>query len=308
MAVVITMAAALPLSAASGAPDEADACFGAAARAHPHACERWTSSRTATPDPRVADSLPGAPCDIIERRDVLSVCAFGREPSDAVATVALVGDSHAAHWRGALEVVAQAHGWRALSMMRSSCPLSKAVRDLDEPKFTLCRDWKELVFQWFREHPEIETVFVSGLTGGSGVVPARGRSRFRTAVAGFRRAWEALPPTVERIIVIRDTPKTRPDVTQCVERAIERGTLPNRACSTTRRDSLDVDAAMVAARKWPSPRVQSVDLTHYFCGRRRCYPVSGGVLVLRDQHHMTATYSTTLGPMLLRKSAPLLVR
>lgn len=305
---IVTAAIALPLSAANGASDEAAPCFGAAARAHPDACEPWTSSRTATPDPRIADSLPGAPCDVVERRGVLSVCAFGRAPSDAVATVALVGDSHAAHWRGALEVVAQAHGWRALSMMRSSCPLSKAVRDLDEPKFTLCRDWKELVFQWFQEHPEIETVFVSGLTGGSGVRPARGRSEFRTAVAGFRRAWEALPPTVKKIIVIRDTPKTRPDVTRCVERAIELRKLPDRACATARRESLDDDAAMVAARESRSPRVQSIDLTRYFCGRRQCYPVSGGVLVLRDQHHMTATYSTTLGPMLLQKSAPLLAR
>jgi SGNH domain (fused to AT3 domains) len=306
--VTITIVIALPLSAASGASDDAAACFGAAARANPLACEPWTSSRTVTPDPRIADSLPGAPCDFIEKRDVLSVCAFGRAPSDAVATVALVGDSHAAHWRGALEVVAQARGWRALSMMRSSCPLSKAVRDLDEPKFTLCRNWKTLVFQWFQEHPEIETVFVAGLTGGSGVKPAGGRSQFRTAVAGFRRAWESLPPTVKKIIVIRDTPKTRPDVTQCVARAIQRRELPDRACSTSRSESLDADAAMVAARELRSPRVQSVDLTHYFCGRRRCYPVSGGVLVLRDQHHMTATYSTTLGPMLLSKSAPLLAR
>jgi SGNH domain-containing protein len=304
---VVAAAIALPLSAASGASD-APECFGAAARDDQHACEPWTSSRTVTPDPRTADSLPGAPCHFIEKRDVLSVCAFGRPESDAIATVALVGDSHAAHWRGALEVVAQAHGWRALSMMRSSCPLSKAVRDLDEPKFTLCRNWKTLVFQWFQEHPEVETVFVAGLTGGSGVKPAGGRSEFRTAVAGFRHAWESLPPTVKKIIVIRDTPKTRPDVTQCVEGAIQRGELPDRACSTTRRESLDADAAMVAAREWPSPRVQRIDLTHYFCGRRRCYPVSGGVLVLRDQHHMTATYSTTLGPMLLRKSAPLLAR
>jgi SGNH domain-containing protein len=259
-----------------------------------------------TPDPAAADSMPSAPCDMIERNGELTVCAFGRPAADARATVALVGDSHAAHWRGALEVVAQAKGWRALSIMRGSCPLSKAVRNTHEPKFSACREWKALVFAWFQQHPEVQTVFVSGLTGGSGVVPSRGRSEFQTAVAGYRRAWEALPATVKQIIVIRDTAKARPDVTACVERAIAHQRPPARACATPRRESLDPDPAVAAARAWRSPRVQSVDLTRYFCDHRRCDPVVGGVLVLRDQHHMTATYSTTLGPILLRKVSPLL--
>jgi SGNH domain (fused to AT3 domains) len=291
-----------PVATSAGA---ATPCFGAAARDHPRECAD-AAPLPVTPDPAIADTLPGAPCTIVEKRDELSVCAFGRPPADAVATVALVGDSHAAHWRGALEVVARAYGWRALSMMRSSCPLSNAVRDLAEPKFSLCRDWKPLVFQWFREHPEVETVFVAGLTGGSGVRPARGKGRWQTAVAGFRDAWAALPPTVKRIVVIRDTPKTRPDVTACVERAVARRRAPSGACSTRRAESLDPDPAFAAAGAWRSPRVRRIDLTRYFCGPRRCYPVVGSVLVLRDQHHMTATYSTTLGPMLLRKVASVL--
>jgi hypothetical protein len=305
--VAVTVSAALmssPLSFAGGQPSE---CFGAAARNHATAC-RTVARHEVTPDPKIADSLPGAPCTIIEHREELSVCAFGRPAADAVGTVALVGDSHAAHWRGAVEVVAQSYGWRALSLMRSSCPLSTAVRDLDEPKFTLCRNWKELVFQWFQEHPEIETVFVSGLTGGSGVRPARGKSEWSTAVAGFTGAWKQLPPTVKRIIVIRDTPKTRPDVTQCVGRALAAHRVPAQACSTSRAASVDPDPEFAAAARWGSSRVQRVDLTRYFCGARRCYPVIGGVLVLRDQHHMTATYSSTLGTMLLRRVAPLLAR
>jgi hypothetical protein len=304
VAAVAVLIAAVVGSTSVAATDPA-ACFGAAARDHPHECSR-AASLPVTPDPAIADSLPGAPCKIVEKHDELSVCAFGRPAGDAVPTVALVGDSHAAHWRGALEVVAQAYGWHAVSMMRSSCPLSTAVRNLAEPKFTLCRHWKPLVFEWFREHPEIETVFVAGLTGGSGVRPAPGKSRWQTAVAGFRDAWRALPPTVKRIVVIRDTPKTRPDVTACVERAAAHQQQPGRACSTRRADSLDPDPAFAAARARPSPRVHRVDLTRYFCGRWRCYPVVGNVLVLRDQHHMTATYSTTLGPMLLRKVALLL--
>src|SRR5262249_1598181 len=126
----------------SAARESSSRCFGAPARNHALACERHAQRLAVTPDPKVADSLPGAPCDIVERRGDMSVCAFGRPIENATATVALVGDSHAAHWRGALEVVSQAYGWHALSLMRSSCPLSTAVRNLEEPKFSLCRQWK----------------------------------------------------------------------------------------------------------------------------------------------------------------------
>jgi hypothetical protein len=299
--VASVVALALATAGSVAAADET-ACVGAAARDPDRTCSPQRASLSVTPDPGIADSQRGAPCTFVEKWDGFSVCAFGTPAEEAVATVGLVGDSHAAHWRGAVDVLARAHGWRGLSMMRSSCPLSKAVRDLDEPKFTACRHWKAQAFRWFAEHPEVETVFVAGLTGGSGVRPSRGRTRFATAVAGFRRAWAALPPTVKRIVVIRDTPKTRPDVTSCVARAVKRSRPPGRACATRRSASLDRDPAIAAARAEGSARVRTIDLTRYFCGPRRCYPVIGGVLVLRDQHHMTATYATTMGPFLLREA------
>jgi hypothetical protein len=43
-----------------------------------------------------------------------------------------------------------------------------------------------------------------------------------------------------------------------------------------------------------------VDLTPHFCGRRRCFPVVGGVLVHKDTDHLTRRFSRTLGPYLLR--------
>jgi hypothetical protein len=49
-----------------------------------------------------------------------------------------------------------------------------------------------------------------------------------------------------------------------------------------------------------SSRVRLVDLNRFICDRRRCYPVVGGALVYKDQHHLTAVFATTLGPYLQR--------
>ncbi len=45
-------------------------------------------------------------------------------------------------------------------------------------------------------------------------------------------------------------------------------------------------------------KVHLVDLNSAICPRERCSPVIGGVLVYRDNNHITATYAATLAPRL----------
>ena len=91
-----------------------------------------------------------------------------------------------------------AKSWGGLSITRSSCPLQKALRDLREPRRTQCRRWKDDVFAWFAAHPEVRTVFVAGLSGGSGVVPSPGRSRFATSVRAISRRGRRSGPADRR--------------------------------------------------------------------------------------------------------------
>jgi hypothetical protein len=277
------------------------ACFGAAARDPRTPCRDVQLNDFVYPRPALAAQLPNGRCTPVERSEHLNVCGFGVESEDAGETVVLVGDSHAGHWRAALEIVAQERGWRGLSMTHTSCPLSTAVRDLaGSVRFDACVAWKQAVFAWFTQHPEIHTVFVAGLSGGQSVLPSHGRSRFATSVSGYRNAWRSLPATVTRIVVIRDTPKMRKETGACVNRALSHGRRPGATCSMPRRVVLDRDPMIVAASRMPASRVRTVDLTRFFCDRA-CYPVIGGALVMRDQNHMTAAFSTTLGPYLLRK-------
>ncbi|HYB23785.1 MAG TPA: SGNH hydrolase domain-containing protein [Solirubrobacteraceae bacterium] len=287
-----------PLPAGVSATLVRQPCFGAASRNPLRPCANPRLNLAVTPAPQIARSVPNTPCRLI--RESPAVCEFGAPAGRAQATIALVGDSHAGHWRGALVDVALAHDWRGLSITHTSCPLSKAVRRLPTPaRFRACAAWKNEVFAWFARHPEVHTVFVSGLSGGMGVYPSDGRSQFQTSVAGYIAAWSALPATVAHIIVIRDTPKMLADTNACVAVAVSARRPPGSACAVARSAVLDPDPLVAAARRLHSPRVQVIDMTHFFCGARLCYPVIGGALVLRDVTHMTSVYSTTLGPYLL---------
>jgi hypothetical protein len=150
------------------------------------------------------------------------------------------------------------------------------------------------VFAWLTAHSEVRTLFVAGLSGGSGVVAPRGMSRFEASVRGYLDAWAALPG--RRIVVLRDTPKFRGSTDVCVTRALRRGRPPGTTCSLPRSLSLVRDPAVAAAGR---AGLEVLDLSPFFCGQR-CHPVIGGALVVRDANHLTGTYSATLGPYVLR--------
>jgi hypothetical protein len=274
--------------------DASPACFGAAARDPLRPCANPALRGTVRPLPDEARTLPNSACRPVERQP--PVCAFG---ASAGPVIALIGDSHAGHWRGALDFVAHSKGWRGLSLTHSSCPLQKALRDLREPRRTQCRRWKRQMFAWLERHPGVGTVFVAGLTGGWGVLARARRSRLETAVVSYADDWRALPATVTRIVVIRDTPKMRSATDRCVTRAIASSRAPGTACAVPRARALDRDPAIRAAERMADERLRTVDLTRFFCDAV-CYTVIGGALVLRDNTHMTGTFSATLGPYLLR--------
>ena len=280
----------------------AEPCFGAAARDAERPCENPALDRAVEPRPLAARDAPIFPCKGLVEDGPLRGCAFGVPAEAATEPVAVVGDSHASGLRPALDQVAQAYGWSGVSLTHASCPLSTAVRDLIESnRFASCARFKRDVFDWFARHPEIRTVFVAGLTGGTGVRPSFGRDRFETAVGGYMDAWNRLPPTVRRIVVVRDSPKSPSGAKGCIEFAGRLGLASDLLCATPRELALDPDPMVAAAARMGSPRVQVVDLTSAYCDEDLCYPVVGGALVHRDTNHLTATFAATLGPQLLRQ-------
>jgi peptidoglycan/LPS O-acetylase OafA/YrhL len=276
-------------------------CFGAASRDPEHPCSNAKLRLRVVPTPLEAKNGPNAPCEVAFHIQGKKVCSFGVPERHAAATIALIGDSHAGHWRYAVQEVARANNWHGLGIGHASCPLSKAIRPLQGSDRAHCIRWKRDVFRWLDDHPEVSTIFVSQLSGGTGVVPSNGRDAFGTAVAGYLAAWKALPPSVKHVIVIRDTPKVRGNTDTCIERAMARHRPAGPACAVPRGGALDRDPAAVAAGRDRSGRIQVADLTRFFCDRSRCFPVIGGALVFKDSTHVTSVYAATLGPYLGRR-------
>jgi peptidoglycan/LPS O-acetylase OafA/YrhL len=279
--------------------EHAPRCFGAASRDPARPCVNPALRAMVVPTPVEATTLANAPCRVIERDERLRVCAFGAEPVHARATVAVLGDSHASHWRPALDVVARARRWRGLSITRTGCPFSLATPDADEPVRSHCAQWNRQVLAWFGRHPEVRSVLVAAHAGGD-VAVRRGQDVFAAKQRGYADAWGALPRSVGRLVVLRDTPKMPAAALACVQDAVDHHRPTASACAVPRRRSLQPDPQVAAATALGSPRVRVIDLTAQLCDARWCFPVVGGALAFKDADHLTPVFAATLGPVLAR--------
>ncbi|UTI64051.1 hypothetical protein NBH00_22280 [Paraconexibacter antarcticus] len=277
-------------------------CFGAAARDHQHPCSNAQLRYKVLPTPDDAVIEPNAECTPVVTKARPFVCTFGFVPPEAAradTTVALVGDSHATHWRAALDPVARSEEWAGVSLTRSSCPFSTTTPVLDKATARACVKWNPQVQAWFRRHREVSTVFTSEHIQVR-VKDSRHRGQFEAKVRGYMNQWRALPSTVKHVVVIKDTPRATGNTADCVTNALHKKERAGAACAIPRSFAIKPDPAVEAVRRLHSSRYLAIDMTSYFCSARSCPPVIGGALVFKDPGHITRVYGETLGPYLQR--------
>jgi hypothetical protein len=308
--VAIVVLGVLAISATSVAPSsgqdaarpaaelEAERCFGAASRDPERRCVNRELLYTVVPSPSEARNGQNSPCLPVDRTEELYPCVFGTPPDQAVKTIALVGDSHAGHWRAALEVVARQRRWHGISLTQTGCPMTQATPILKGRQRDDCLEYNRALKPWLESHPQVSAVFTS--QHGGKVVTAPGQDQYEAQVEGFVRSFEDLPPSVESMIVIRDTPWSTQTAPACIEEAVADRDRPDLECAIPRKRALRKDLAAVAGTLMRSPRVKVIDMTPFMCGKRKCFPVVGGALVHKDGGHITQTFSRTLGPFLGR--------
>ena len=65
---------------------------------------------------------------IVGYRAKLKECSFGAGEQVLV----LFGDSHAAQWAPALQLIAAGHGWRFITLTKASCPAARVTLQMPQ--------------------------------------------------------------------------------------------------------------------------------------------------------------------------------
>lgn len=205
--------------------------------------------------------------------------------------MALVGDSHAAHWSPALQEIAEDRGWRLYTFTKSSCAFTATllVRPGEETPYTQCLLWTENVLRELHQlGPDI--VFTSSRAKATPYGLEDNEEEARQAVAeGMSTLWNVLDEAGITVVALRDTPTTRSRIVEC----IDLHSPDVEACVRERDTAFKEDPQVIAAEE-DDVDTSVVDLSDRFCVDDICPAVIGNVLVYRDSHHITATYSRLL--------------
>jgi hypothetical protein len=278
-------------------PIEFAYCFGAAARDPEHPCLNPSLRDVVVPTPTQAPLIPGYG-DCTTGSDVgLFRCSFalttpGERPNPrARPTIALIGDSHAFQYLAAMPTVARARRWYGVADIHLGCGFSEALMLSGGSYVAPCHSWSLGVLTWLWHERSITRVMISGYDN---------RSFATSAAAGFEQLWDAFPPWIRDIYVIRDGPDAAPGEAACVTRAIREHQPAGISCEQPRSGVLRDDQEADTAQDSGINRVHLIDLTPFFCSATYCFPVIGGALVLSDTNHITEEYVRALAPYLLR--------
>jgi peptidoglycan/LPS O-acetylase OafA/YrhL len=229
-------------------------------------------------------------------------CEFGDRTAST--TYALLGDSHAEHWLGALDRAGREHGFKVVAMVKGGCPVAEMPQMMRRKKYYHeCTRYREAMVQriiamkpdavilssWDHYMPP------SGKGSAWQVTPEHWRN-------GLRRTYERLAAADLKIVAIRGTPRTWFDVPTCLSRRAA-GLLAAKRCVYDRARSmmpLAIAAQNDAARGLP---VRFIDMNDQICATQRCQVTRGRVVIFTDDNHLTATFSKSVAPVMAQRLA-----
>ena len=243
------------------------------------------------------ERLRGDGCLAFERVTTPPNCVYGVKGS--AITIALVGDSHASHWFPAIEAIALERGWRLVSFVKVSCSFTTLVqRNLAlKREYRECTAFNEATVARLNQIKPALTIIVNRRT----FRPIE--ENITSALAGA-----ALGEMVARIpgatAILVDTPDPGRDVPACLSKH------PSdiRACLFTQDDADNREIGIAERVAADVSGARLIDLTANICTEWPCSPISGSVLIYRDEDHMTATFSRSLAAPLGVEIAKLLPR
>ncbi len=205
-------------------------------------------------------------------------------------TVALVGDSHASHWFPAVEQLSLANGWRLLTFTKVSCVFVDLpiFSPLLKREYTECEAWRPLVIsRLIAEQPDLVIVssdrWLPPVNAGDENQTLQGEAMARLLVQ--------IPG---QVAIIADTPGASVDVPVCLSGHLDDIT----QCATSRLAAFGRQHLIRERTAARAAGATLVDLSDAICPGDPCQPVVRGMIVYRDDHHLTATFAASLAGLL----------
>jgi hypothetical protein len=223
-----------------------------------------------------------------------------RQGGAGAPTVAFVGDSHAHQWQPALEVLAERYDLTLIRATRAGCPANDVTVERQVVDQELngsgeeCDAWRHRVYPDLVTRYDPDVIFVATRSHVS-ALRAAGR-RAEPFTGAQRRVWSrgwgwtlrTLGAGGARVVVSEILPTLPQRVPACLAAAgkpTSRCDFPARA---DRRVKPFNTTLRILARR--DPRVTIFDPVPIGCPHGTCAALSVGIVVHRDDNHLSATF------------------
>ena len=252
--------------------------------------------------------MPRQQCVSLGESPEVKTCVFG--DTSSATNIVLFGDSHAIQWFDPLQSMAESHGWKLTTMVKSGCPATDVrISESGTTSATICGSWRaEAIRRIVALRPSL--VFIGNASSylerkdESGSKPSLSLDDWRD---GTKRTLGTLTAAGLRVVVMRDNPLSTFDIPTCLARSVRHSWYPGGSCEMDKSKVLN--PAVFEAEKAGAqglPNVHFIDLTDRLCRQKVCWTVQRGAIMYRDDNHLTGTFADSLMPVLGAELVPIL--
>lgn len=214
-------------------------------------------------------------------------CVYG-DPTGSV-TIVLFGDSHAAQWMPAIDLVAKQNGWRLIVHAKKACP-SAEIPTIKDPNHTDCAVWRAAVIASLEAlHPDL--VVMSGYRYQA-APGTEGRSPDTVWRDGTDLTVSKVKPFAQHVLLLGDSATPALTVPYCLANDLTNVPI----CMASRKDATRPNRLQVEREVAAKYDIDFIPTSDWMCTDTQCPVIVGNILMYRDDSHITATASEFLAP------------
>jgi peptidoglycan/LPS O-acetylase OafA/YrhL len=218
-------------------------------------------------------------------------CVYDNRASST--TIVLFGDSHAAQYFPALDLIAKLRGWRLVVLTKSVCPPFdiSIFSPILGRRYRECDEWRAAAFDRIaQEHPALVVM---------GVARHYDAQYHFTMYAqpwldAIRTSVQRVRATGAAVVVMGPTPKPPFDVPGCLSEHLGDAT----ACTVPYGQAVNGMGMSAERAAATDAGAHYVNVSKYICTPATCAAIVGNLLVYRDDNHMTTSFTKWLAPAL----------
>lgn len=246
--------------------------------------------------PRIDNPAYSDECDVSRAATSSSACVHG-DPNGS-RTAVIYGDSHAAMWIPAFDLIGKSNDWKIIQLNKPGCvaPDFPTYSNVLGREYTECIEYRAWAIDKIAEISPDLVVITNAYDGSLRSTGSEGTSD------GVPEAWEeglgktldAITPHADRVIVLGDQAYPSQAGINCLEANPSDVT----KCGDAFDDAVHADHNAMEARVAEEHGAEYVDIVPWMCTDDFCPAVIGDITVHRDRMHINETFAIYLAEVL----------